>query len=214
MASGALDRPGGTEAMELFNVVAALPQGFNTRIAVDPILKVAPLPPQPQTVSSGSRQGQKRKSEIDTLLSQDHLEHIYSHHLGSKRQDDNHDPKHPLWGVADDILRSMSDTKSIADSPDGISATVNACLRELASNIDNLWSSTIFEKALDYLLRILLRLHLAPERERRYWEGRRDAAVKKKSMALPVTPKPAKKSKSKIKQLCDDLKGNVDQDGR
>lgn len=187
--------------------MTALPPGFSARSAVDPILNVAPLPPRLQTVGSGSQHGQTRKKdEIDTLLSQGHLEHLYSHFLGSKRQQDNHDNKHPVWSVADSILRDGSDTNSIMKSPDGLTMSVNTCLRELATNINNVWNGSIFDKSLDYLLRILLRLHLAPERECRYWEGKRDAAIQKKCLTPAMSRKSAKKNmKSKIKRLCDDL---------
>jgi hypothetical protein len=58
------------------------------------------------------------------------------------------------------------------------------------------------------LLRVLLRLHLAPLREQRYWQAQQAAGNKKKDKTSP-TPKKARKirkgQKAKILRLCDEL---------
>lgn len=50
---------------------------------------------------------------------------------------------------------------------DGCSHTINEAVREFTTAVKNLWNGSIYSKMLEFLLRILLRLHLAPRREER-----------------------------------------------
>lgn len=63
--------------------------------------------------------------------------------------------------------------------PKNLSQTCAEMIREVAKDIDNLWSGAIYVKLLDYTLRILLRLHLAPRRERAHYERCRAKAIQK-----------------------------------
>ncbi|KAH7030287.1 hypothetical protein BKA57DRAFT_541270 [Linnemannia elongata] len=63
--------------------------------------------------------------------------------------------------------------------PKNLSQTCAEMIREVAKDIDNLWSGAIYIKLLDYTLRILLRLHLAPRRERAHYERCRAKAIQK-----------------------------------
>lgn len=192
--------------MTKIDLMELLPSDFRPRVELGTILKVAPLPPGLQERLFRSKESKTNKDDLSTLLSQGHLQYLYSHFMGTLRDKEDQDPNHPIWSTLAHHIRNISDTESIPEAPHGLSMSINTCLRELAANIDVLWSGPIYDKMLDYLLRILLRLHLAPLREQRYWESRQ-AAVKKKD-GTP-TPKKARKvrkaQKSKIKQLCDQL---------
>ncbi|KAL1926017.1 hypothetical protein VTP01DRAFT_7110 [Rhizomucor pusillus] len=53
-------------------------------------------------------------------------------------------------------------------SPKGMSNMVNCTVQNFAKDMANIWNGNIFKKALEYLVRKLLRLHLAPQREENY----------------------------------------------
>ena len=48
-----------------------------------------------------------------------------------------------------------------------MSFTTNAHIRQFATNVDNLWTGSLKTKLLDYLLRVVLRVKLAPTREKK-----------------------------------------------
>jgi hypothetical protein len=87
---------------------------------------------------------------------------------------------HELWKTGVDLLIQSGTTSSIPASPDGLSRTINEHIRELSMAFKNLWEGSIYSKSLDYLLRVLLRLHLAPQREKKTRERVQQAAAKKK----------------------------------
>ncbi|KAG2223065.1 hypothetical protein INT45_008266 [Circinella minor] len=86
---------------------------------------------------------------------------IMSHHLGNKK-DNYNDTIHPLWA---DLIFKKSDLPSTGD---GSSITTATAVKEFNTNLQNMWSGTnIYAKSQRYLIRILLRVHLAPEREQK-----------------------------------------------
>ena len=76
--------------------------------------------------------------------------------------------QHDIWNKAAEIVKQTSQVE-IPRSPQGMSTTINEHARLLSTAVSNLWTGAIYKKSLDYLLRILLRLQLAPERENKYW---------------------------------------------
>ena len=57
-------------------------------------------------------------------------------------------------------------------------------LEQFATAVDNLWSGSIYTKLLEYLLRILLRLHLTPNREQGNFERNRAREQKKQERCV------------------------------
>ncbi|KAG0246074.1 hypothetical protein BGX31_004728 [Mortierella sp. GBA43] len=209
IAGGELNSPVfDTSTVTKFDLMTALPSGFQPRTNVDQVLRIAPLPPGLQERLVESIKSKSKKDDLSTLLSQGHLQYLYSHFMGTLRGKGNVSERHPIWDLLTHPIQSKSDTESIPEPPRGLTMTINTCLRELAVNIDVMWSGSIYDKLLDYLLRVLLRLHLAPLREQRYWDNRQAAANKKRDNTSP-TPKKARKirkdRKAKIKRLCDEL---------
>ncbi|KAF9945472.1 hypothetical protein BGZ65_010705, partial [Modicella reniformis] len=61
----------------------------------------------------------------------------------------------------------------VPECPAGVARTMTEPIRQLATSVTNLWEDSLYPKLLDHLLRILLRLHLAPNREQRTMARRR-----------------------------------------
>src|SRR5690606_22305586 len=116
------------------------------------------------------------KSDLAFLFSQDHIQFLNSAFLG-ERGPSGADAKinHELWIQCAEALgdpeeqrkqnkqRREDDQRDI----DGCSHTINEAVREFTTAVKNLWNGSIYSKMLEFLLRILLRLHLAPRREER-----------------------------------------------
>ncbi|KAI8361692.1 hypothetical protein B0O80DRAFT_165575 [Mortierella sp. GBAus27b] len=86
-----------------------------------------------------------------------------------------------------------------------MTTTINEHIRLLSTAVGNLWTGSIYKKSLDYLLRILLRLHLAPDRESKYWNRTHVAVQKQAQVKETNLKKSRKKWKSKLKKSCDRL---------
>ncbi|KAF9397688.1 hypothetical protein BGZ76_008342, partial [Entomortierella beljakovae] len=92
---------------------------------------------------------------------------MYSRFLSEKKRGQGSgDEKHPVWTEICKNIRDSSDTSNLLESPGGLSFTINEHIRQFSTAVSNLWEGSIYTKTLDYLTRILLRLHLAPQRER------------------------------------------------
>ncbi|KAK3814937.1 MAG: hypothetical protein J3Q66DRAFT_432676 [Benniella sp.] len=63
--------------------------------------------------------------------------------------------------------------------PNGLGGTIQVHIQEFAVSADNLWSGPIYAKLLDHPLRILLRLHLAPNHEQKTYKSRINAKKQK-----------------------------------
>jgi len=93
-----------------------------------------------------------------------------------------------------------------------MSFTTNAHIRQFATNVDNLWTGSLKTKLLDYLLRVVLRVRLAPTREKKNKARIIELAARKKEEIQ--TKKDVRKAenrmsrtlwKSRILCLTDDL---------
>ncbi|KAF9920412.1 hypothetical protein BGZ65_011286 [Modicella reniformis] len=71
--------------------------------------------------------------------------------------------QHPLWAKAVNMISSKLPT-----APEGLSRTSVEYFTQLATAITNIWSGSTYAKSLEYLTRVLLRLHLAPNREKAF----------------------------------------------
>ena len=83
---------------------------------------------------------------------------------------DHKSTAHPLWDQAIKMLEDTSVAPSLSTPVEGYSRTISEHLQQLSTAESNMWSGAIYPKSLDYLIRILLRLHLAPKREASYKE--------------------------------------------
>lgn len=152
-----------------------------------------------------------RKDDLTQFLSQYHLQHMHKHFLSpnSVKVDKG---KHPLWSKAAKVIKEHSSYK-MNESPKGISHTITEQIRQYSTAVKNLWEGSIFNKSIDYLLRILLRLHLAPLREERFMQRVRLAKENKKHEIESKRTVTRRLWKKRVKQLCDEL-SDIQQSGK
>ncbi|KAF9342862.1 hypothetical protein BGX34_007530, partial [Mortierella sp. NVP85] len=82
-----------------------------------------------------------------------------------------------------------------------MSTTINEHVRLLSTAVNNLWTGCIYKKSLDYLLRIVLRLRLAPEREKEYWNRtHKDKEDNAEKVPAPENPDKSDKAEPPQKQ--------------
>lgn len=145
-------------------------------------------------------------TEVKNLLSQPHLQYLYTRFMGTN----NVAEKTPrrLWDKGVDLLRPSVNVAELPN-PEGLSATINEHIRELSTATVNMWEGSIFTKSLEYLLRILLRLHLAPLREERYQRILKEATAKKQLAKEKIHDNSAVTTMSQWKRrlliACDEL---------
>ncbi|KAF9987217.1 hypothetical protein BGZ65_004674 [Modicella reniformis] len=84
-----------------------------------------------------------------------------------------------------------------------MSTTINEHIRLLSTAVGNLWSGSVYKKSLDYLLRILLRLNLAPNRESKYWNRTHSSSIQEKETEHRKMNH--RKWKYTVKRKCDRL---------
>ncbi|KAG0210759.1 hypothetical protein BGX31_001832, partial [Mortierella sp. GBA43] len=142
-----------------------LPEGFQPRDkSIDPIINVAPIP---NGLQGDLERSLKKKadgtdeSDIAYLLSLQHIQVLHSRLQGTGSQQ-THSDKHLLWKHRADELQGST---PIPKTPQGLSRTINGDMKAIATAVANLWNGSIYNKLMEYLTRILLRIHLAPKRE-------------------------------------------------
>ncbi|KAF9559817.1 hypothetical protein EC968_006474 [Mortierella alpina] len=208
------DLYGGTGPIA-FDVTTLLPATFLTkRTDVSSTINIAPIPDNVQTAIERALAKPKavdsEERDLALLHSHEFLQYIHTGLLGSKGNSSTSKLAHPLWERIAVALRELSPPEIKA--PEGLSCTTTEAIRELATAFGNLWEGSIYAKLLDYLLRILLRLHLAPERERTHRdrkkkiaERKKDEARKKQKEAEEAKTLSCRKWKNKAMILCDGL---------
>ena len=157
-----------------FNINNLLPDDFTFHDNdVSPILSVAPIPPKLQEYLEQFINKEKTgNDDFVSLLSQDHLQFLHSRFLGIFQNSDKtkENEKHPIWSIITQKIKDTSDVNNLFKSPAGLSSIINEYLRQYATSVKNMWNGSIYKKSLNNLLRILLRLHLAPRREAKFKE--------------------------------------------
>jgi hypothetical protein len=197
------------------------PENFKPRSPASRTLHISPIPdgleqlldPRPdETLDAWTR-------DLRDLLGYKHLGYLYARFMGPDGTPVSSSEKHPLWTHLADLLEMQNGTARIyplgrtSDSGDhpllGLSNLVCEIRQEMATNIENLWTGSLYNKALDYLLRFSLRFRLAGLRESKYYTTRRAAADKKK---LDKKDKPG--SRYTRKQWKDDVEKSQNIFGR
>ncbi|KAF9429102.1 hypothetical protein BGZ76_001818 [Entomortierella beljakovae] len=211
IASGELyDESLGPPSTGGFDVRNLLPPEFKLRCDSDPIINVAPIPMHLQDHLETSIE-KHRKDDLTQILSQYHLQHLHKHFLSSNKVKADKG-KHPLWSKVAKIIKEKA-SYSMNVSPKGLSHTITEQTKQYSTAVNNLWEGSIFDKSMDYLLWILLRLHLAPLREERSMQRVGQAKENKKPKVESKWTASRKLWKSRVKQLCDEL-SDIEQDQR
>lgn len=102
----------------------------------------------------------RRKDDIYDLFGQNHLQFLKSFHLTRNCRSSS---LHPVW--TDLSKRITWDHPSMNTE---LSQTSFHAIRQLSANLNTMWSERRFQKALEYVCRVLLRVRLAPTREQNY----------------------------------------------
>ncbi|CAO3564587.1 unnamed protein product [Mortierella alpina] len=168
-------------ADKTLDIMDLLPSGFQPRCAMSSRIDVAPIPEMFQASLEQAIDNNTDSQELldaAGLLSQDFLQYLHTRFLGPRGTSQEAKNKHPLWErIASAIEASLAFGRVKLQ---GLSATLNEAVREFTTAINNLWEGSIKKKSLDYLLRILLRLHLAPLREQKTRDLKHRRAKEKK----------------------------------
>ncbi|KAF9345298.1 hypothetical protein BGX34_004872, partial [Mortierella sp. NVP85] len=190
IASGALC----SEDPEPFDLTGLLPEWFQMEES-SRLVQVAPLPDgQQEQIEEAVTNN--RKDELVNLLSQNHLSAMFTHFSPTSSTTDasssSSSPPKPrieamstattsLWQQLSQKIASSSECAPVRGR-EGMTHTINAHIKQCATMIENLWQGNIYSKSLDYLLRFLLRLWLAPDRERKNKERAAKYAQSKQTL--------------------------------
>ncbi|KAG0209409.1 hypothetical protein BGX31_002132, partial [Mortierella sp. GBA43] len=203
----------GPSRPKTFDVKSLLPDGFEARDnEVSTTLSLAPIPSGLQE-AIGKALDKKADNPYDrdlgSLFTKEHLQFIHSSFLGTRGHYKSTKDNHPLWQSSAVAIRDPE--ISPPKAPEGMSNTISEAIGEFSTNLGNMWKGASYSKALDYLLRTLLRLHLAPNRESKYKETKKKKAQEKQEeKKVKVTSNKIIRRKSR--RLCDDLAKALDPD--
>ncbi|KAG9326808.1 hypothetical protein KVV02_005470 [Mortierella alpina] len=154
---------------DTFDICKALPSDFVFRAEIDPLVQVAELPDLLQGALERGLKDKKSEplTDLTKIFSPQCLSFLYAAFFGVSGS--NADSKHPLWDKIVELISEMSEVLPLSpsSSPAGLSSTITEHLKILATAVGNLWDGSAYERCMDYTFRILLRLRLAPEREKK-----------------------------------------------
>lgn len=129
--------------------------------------------------------------DYEKLFRQEHIQFMHQQYFG--RNKTNAAEQHPLWEALNvDCFNTLS------KAPTGISQTINSAVQDLAKNIENMMKGSMFEKALEYVTRILLRLLLAPRREASYKQMVRRLAARREERKKQVNGRSIRNMQRKL----------------
>ncbi|KAF9965940.1 hypothetical protein BGZ70_003732 [Mortierella alpina] len=189
-----------------FNIKTLLPANFPFRADVNPVVNAAPIPiGMQERLENGSKSASTRTHyDLIRLFSPDCMRYLYTAFLGP-RGSQNNTGNHPLWDSLVTAIVDNSDAPTLSSSPTGIACTIAEHMTQLSTALTNMWEGSIYDKSLDYALRILLRLHLAPNRELECKERVKTAAQRKKEKAAKVKKLSRSSWQLRVRQLCDEV---------
>ncbi|KAF9080311.1 hypothetical protein BGX27_005531, partial [Mortierella sp. AM989] len=195
-----------------FRLSHVLPPEFQVRSESHLEVNVAPIPPLLQAHLEATLDKDNRisaKDDLTLLLTQPHLQFLHTQFLGSRGANQNTaEANHPVWMRGTRAIQPPSADHKPPASPLGIYKTIEQHIRQFTTSIQNLWNGSVYEKSLDYLLRILLRLHLAPLRESKFKERIQAAKVKRNTEKQPSTLS-RKSWKRMVMGLCNELSDTI-----
>ncbi|KAF8951852.1 hypothetical protein BGZ46_003774, partial [Entomortierella lignicola] len=215
---------GQSQQLKPFDISCLLP-GFEFRSPeIQSKISVAPIPPLLQCHLEKVLQGDSKSvsDDVALMLTQPHLQFLNTKFLGTQgtqRRAEAHALdvpqdsriKNPVWERGASLIQPSSPAEYPPTSVKGISKTINEHIRLFSTATHNLWSGSVYQKSLDYLLRILLRIRLAPLREAKFHERthrtkEKEENEKKLTEGMDqLTDIGRKKWKRMVLSLCDEL---------
>ncbi|KAF9944224.1 hypothetical protein BGZ65_012409, partial [Modicella reniformis] len=168
----------GSSGSRGFDVSSLLPARYTAGSLMNHVVDVAPIPAQLQARLEDAHDN-GRDDDVLKVFSNEHIQKLYTAFLGLSRGASDVDmeqgstKRRPFWEGIEKAIRHNSSVDQPGVAVAGLSRSLLECIPQLATNMKVLWSGAIYNKSLDYLLRILLRIHLAPRREERIQERAR-----------------------------------------
>jgi len=192
----------GTQKLDIRKILPEAFIGRNSR--VETVIDVACVNNGLQDYLVGTIDaGLDSKDDLAQLHDLGFLGYLHARFLGVQGLHEDTNEKHSTWAKMADIIEATSET-ALPKAPAGLSHTVNEHINQLATAHSNLWEGAIYRKSLEYVCRIVFRLHLAPLREEKYRE-RLAAYARKKQRPKGERPTTRKKWNWELKELCDEL---------
>ncbi|KAF9944762.1 hypothetical protein BGZ70_004368, partial [Mortierella alpina] len=190
------------------DIRSILPARFVPRNGEAPLtVDVALIHPGLQEFLVEHVEGATENDDLALLQDSQFLSFMHTRLLGIMGGNAGTDDKYPTWtGIVDTIKDST--TECGVKAPAGLSHTMKAHVDQLATAHANLWTGSVFDKAMTYFLRVILRLHLAPERGARMQE--RLKTFKKIKREQVEVSRESQQSRVKtwrwrVSTLCDEL---------
>ncbi|KAG0181182.1 hypothetical protein DFQ28_002542, partial [Apophysomyces sp. BC1034] len=118
----------------------------------------------------------RQHGDLHDLFSQAHLQFLRSFHITDTCRSTK---DHPLWA---ELSKLIPWDAGVCNNKNTKTAMKQTAIRQLSVNMKNMWSVTIYKKTLEYICRILLRIHLAPNREKKYTDIKSKCKNLKKEM--------------------------------
>ncbi|KAF9944289.1 hypothetical protein BGZ70_004820, partial [Mortierella alpina] len=190
-----------------FDIRKALPSGFAFRAEIDPLVQVAELP---DLLQGALERGLKDKksgplADLTKIFSPQCISYLYAAFYGVSGS--KADSQHPLWDKIVELISELSEVSPLSpsSSPAGLSSTITEHLKLLATAVGNLWDGSAYERSMDYTFRILLRLRLAPEREKKNKARILQAAQRKRESEKQPKAMTQSQWQLRVRHLCDEL---------
>ncbi|CAO3646917.1 unnamed protein product [Mucor hiemalis] len=139
------------------NILQILPQVFVDENKLTPVMSSMPLP---RTLP------EEFNKDLENLFTSQHIQLMRSYFYGTPVKGNL--AKHPFENYLFEEMANNGITKDTFDMAI-TSEEAHVVISQITTNIENMWrGNNIFQKLLDNLLNVLLRLHLAGGREREY----------------------------------------------
>ncbi|KAG0275258.1 hypothetical protein BGZ96_003856, partial [Linnemannia gamsii] len=153
-------------------------------------MEIGVITPEWQQQVKKEMQQKSRLKGHTAFLSQDFLQYLGARMPGYANRSNKDKASHADW---DQALRAMyaddrpdvgaevdvESDDSVAPLNRNATNISNALMREFATNINNIWSGSIYHQLRRYVIRYLLRINLRPISEQNYRENKRQRAINK-----------------------------------
>jgi hypothetical protein len=137
------------------NFVDILPEEF-----MDESFLHKPIIPMP------NKEENDKKNDADWLFTEFHLQYIHSCNFSTSKPRSDMKEKHPIWYSLQEKLGQETSIINIITTANVLSVSKYNALDKFSTNLKNMWSNKMLNKSLDYIIKIMLTVHLRPKFER------------------------------------------------
>jgi hypothetical protein len=107
-----------------------------------------------------------KKNDADWLFTESHLKYIHPCNFSASKPRSDMKEKHPIWYSLQEKLGRETSVIDIITTANVLSASKYNALDKFSTNLKNMWSNKMLNKSLDYIIKIMLTVHLRPKFER------------------------------------------------